>query len=231
MRMGMRWIAAAAAAMIATAAPAGAARAEAPIDLSWDMLAPAADPIASLQERLAALGLDQDGAPMLGGYVSHGQSWLSADDPDLGTQLVRDFDGKTVRLPGYVVPLDFDDGYVENFLLVPFIGACVHVPPPPPNQIVMVSLAEKRKLGLFEAIYVTGPILATPVSSEIAEIGYQINAPEIDPYDDPNAYIDPAFLGAGAFDPEGPPPHAPAAPVAPGGPVAAGGVTSEIGAE
>ncbi len=56
--------------------------------------------------------------------------------------VVTDLDGKHVRIGGYVVPLDFEATTVKEFLLVPFVGACIHVPPPPPNQIVYVKTAK-----------------------------------------------------------------------------------------
>ena len=51
----------------------------------------------------------------------------------------QSLDGKRVHIGGYVVPLDFDATRVKEFLLVPFVGACIHVPPPPANQIVYVK--------------------------------------------------------------------------------------------
>ena len=56
--------------------------------------------------------------------------------------MVKELDGKRVRIGGYVVPLDFEATNVKEFLLVPFVGACIHVPPPPPNQIIYVKSAK-----------------------------------------------------------------------------------------
>ncbi|OHC44405.1 MAG: hypothetical protein A3J25_09630, partial [Pseudomonadales bacterium RIFCSPLOWO2_02_FULL_63_210] len=54
--------------------------------------------------------------------------------------VVKELDGQAVKLPGYIVPLDVtDEGRVTEFLLVPYFGACIHVPPPPSNQIVHVT--------------------------------------------------------------------------------------------
>ena len=51
--------------------------------------------------------------------------------------VVEALDGVQVKLPGYIVPLDMsEEGRVTEFLLVPYFGACIHVPPPPSNQIV-----------------------------------------------------------------------------------------------
>ena len=56
----------------------------------------------------------------------------------------KSLDGATVRLPGFIIPLDARrDGVLDEFLLVPYFGACIHVPPPPPNQLVYVRMARR----------------------------------------------------------------------------------------
>ncbi len=57
----------------------------------------------------------------------------------------KSLDGATVRLPGFIVPLEgVKSGDVSEFLLVPYFGSCIHVPPPPPNQIVYVHTGNVR---------------------------------------------------------------------------------------
>lgn len=66
-------------------------------------------------------------------------------------------DGQEVRLPGYVLPLEFGGEAVSEFFLVPYVGACIHTPPPSANQIVLVKLQQNYKLnGLYDAVWVTG---------------------------------------------------------------------------
>ena len=48
-------------------------------------------------------------------------------------------DGKAVMLPGYIIPFDMTSDGVTSFMLVPYVGACIHTPPPPPNQLVFVT--------------------------------------------------------------------------------------------
>jgi uncharacterized protein len=63
----------------------------------------------------------------------------------------KSLEGATVRLPGFIVPLEgVKDGSVSEFLLVPYFGSCIHVPPPPPNQIVYVH--NGKRAGI-ESIY------------------------------------------------------------------------------
>jgi len=70
-------------------------------------------------------------------------------------------DGQTVRIPGYLLPLETEGLAVREFLLVPFVGACIHVPPPPANQMVYVKLDQPYESeALFEAVWVEG-VLST----------------------------------------------------------------------
>ncbi len=100
-----------------------------------------------------------------------------------GAKLNDKLDGKVVRVPGYVTPLGFEEEVVSEFLLVPFLGACLHVPPPPANQIVYVTEAEGLELEqLYSPIYVTGTLSAKPVSTILAEVGYTIKGAKVERY-------------------------------------------------
>ena len=95
--------------------------------------------------------------------------------------IVAELDGQTVRIGGYVVPLDFDATTVKEFLLVPFVGACIHVPPPPPNQIVYVTSAKGIDIkGTFEPVYVTGQIKTAGQFTGLAETGYTLTADRVE---------------------------------------------------
>ncbi len=76
-----------------------------------------------------------------------------------GELFVDELQGKTVRLAGYALPLEYSDIGVTEFLLVPYIGACIHVPPPPANQIVFVRLNQTFGAeDLYTPVWVTGRI-------------------------------------------------------------------------
>ncbi|MBF7730893.1 DUF3299 domain-containing protein [Pseudomonas sp. N040] len=98
--------------------------------------------------------------------------------------VVKALGGQRVKLPGYVVPLEVtDDGKVTDFLLVPFFGACIHVPPPPSNQIVLVKYPQGVQLdALYEPFWIQGPLEVEAASSELAEAGYQMTAEDVYPY-------------------------------------------------
>ena len=72
---------------------------------------------------------------------------------------IRQLIGKSIKIPGFAVPLEGDDGfeYVKEFLLVPTFGACIHVPPPPPNQVIHVILDKPVYFEkLMYAVWVSG---------------------------------------------------------------------------
>ncbi len=99
--------------------------------------------------------------------------------------VVNALNGQTVKLPGFVVPLEGDGRVVNEFLLVPYYGACIHVPPPPANQIVYVR-AQGRNVQvrrLFDTVWVTGTMKVERASSELGEAGYIIDALNVEPYE------------------------------------------------
>ena len=97
------------------------------------------------------------------------------------TPVVAELNGKRVRIGGYVVPLDFDATKVTEFLLVPFVGACIHVPPPPANQIIYVKSAQGITLkGEFDPVYVTGTLTTEGQFTGLAETGYSIVAEAVE---------------------------------------------------
>jgi hypothetical protein len=90
---------------------------------------------------------------------------------------------KLLKIPGFVVPLDFEEEKVDEFFLVPFFGACIHVPPPPPNQIVLVRLKKPIEgLGVMEVVWVYGKISVEKVSTDIGNSGYSLAADKVEFY-------------------------------------------------
>ena len=101
--------------------------------------------------------------------------------------VVPALDGQLIRLPGYIVPLEVsEDGRTTDFLLVPYFGACIHVPPPPSNQIVHVTSKEGVKLEeLYQPYWIVGALQVKPSTSELADAGYQMDAQKIVVYELP----------------------------------------------
>lgn len=97
----------------------------------------------------------------------------------------EDLDGRAVRLPGFIVPVEADDKETTGFLLVPYYGACIHVPPPPANQTVYVITEPGKgtRPELFDVVWVTGTLSVKRIENDIAEAGYTLYARDIAPYE------------------------------------------------
>jgi len=100
-------------------------------------------------------------------------------------------DGKMIRIPGYVLPLEFSGTKVSEFLLVPWVGACIHTPPPDPNQIVYVKADKAFEIRrTFDAVWVTGRIAASGSKRSVEivdgsadiDVGYSLRASLVEPY-------------------------------------------------
>lgn len=100
---------------------------------------------------------------------------------------LKQVDGKIVKVPGFMVPLEDESEIVTEFLLVPYMGACVHTPPPPPNQIVHVKMAggKKTKLSFWDPVWVQGKLDITTVKSPYGDVSYNMSGMVIEPYKEP----------------------------------------------
>lgn len=97
--------------------------------------------------------------------------------------VVAALDGTLARLPGFAIPLEADGESVSRFLLVPYYGACIHVPPPPANQTVLVEAPTGARIRqAFDAVWVTGRLAVQRADTELAKAGYTLTATEVSPY-------------------------------------------------
>ena len=105
--------------------------------------------------------------------------------------IVPALNGQQIRMPGYLLPLEFDGTAAIEFLLVPYVGACIHVPPPPPNQIVYVRFDDGyENPGLFTPVWVKGSLVVDiseknrylVVGTADVAVGYSLSAIDVDPY-------------------------------------------------
>jgi hypothetical protein len=94
-------------------------------------------------------------------------------------------DNKLVSVPGFMVPLEDDADEVTEFLLVPFSGACIHVPPPPPNQMIYIKLLrnQKTKMSFSEPIVVTGHLHVQDVDSPYGSVSFSLDGDTVRPYE------------------------------------------------
>jgi len=101
--------------------------------------------------------------------------------------VVESLDGKRVKLPAYVTPLDFDGQMkMSEFLLVPYVGACIHTPPPPANQVVYADSKSPIELeSPYDPVWAVGILRADTVRSDLAEAGYKLEVEQVLPYTRP----------------------------------------------
>lgn len=124
------------------------------------------------------------GAAPAAGVVTVGWSTLKTLTAGQGTSPARALDKKMVAVPGFMVPLEDDADQVTEFLLVPFAGACIHVPPPPPNQMIYVKLkaGQKARMSFTEPIMVTGVLHVTTVQSPYGDVSFNLDGESVKPY-------------------------------------------------
>ncbi len=147
------------------------------IELEWEALIPADWRLDKLMDEYNADNLSDDDPRAKELMEKLKTFWRESP-------VVHDYDGKIVKLPGFVIPLEMDAKAIQEFLLVPYFGACIHTPPPPPNQTVYVVIDKMHAYHgqLFDTVWVTGKISVEKLSSELGEAGYRIEARKVEPY-------------------------------------------------
>ena len=90
---------------------------------------------------------------------------------------------KEIKIAGYITPIAFDGDTVAEFLFVPYRGACMHVPPPPANQIIYVKSAKGLKADeIYSPFWITGILSTTLTSTIVADVGYSMQQASVIPY-------------------------------------------------
>lgn len=138
------------------------------------------NPSAPLLFGLMLLAASQDGAaPNVTWSTLKTLGASRADSP------ARALNNKKIAVPGFMVPLEDEADRVTEFILVPFAGACIHVPPPPPNQMIYVRLSrnQKVKMSFTEPVLVTGSLHVATVQSPYGDISFNMDADLVQPYE------------------------------------------------
>ncbi|MNZ31075.1 hypothetical protein D3C78_483640 [compost metagenome] len=149
-----------------------------PRTLEWQQLIPAGAPV--IQPQLAPLHDLSQLSDALAAEAAPAARQTAPNAP-----VVKALDGQQVKLPGYIVPLEVsEEGRTTEFLLVPYYGACIHVPPPPSNQIVHIFSEIGVKVeDLYQPYWIEGQMQVKATSSELADAGYQMEAEKIYAYE------------------------------------------------
>lgn len=145
----------------------GAAR-----EISWEDLLPESERDAPLSSQRVQPLFDDETGPAA---VQEGSFRVN-----------KALDRQTVKLPGFLIPLDLrENALVSEFLLVPYFGACIHTPPPPPNQIVHIKMAKPvTPPNMWYPVWVTGELRGTRVSSDLADAAYTLAAVKVEKYEE-----------------------------------------------
>ena len=102
----------------------------------------------------------------------------------VSTDVNENLDGALIRIPGFVVPLEFDEEQtISQFFLVPYFGACLHMPPPPPNQIILVNAPKGIQMSaLYDPFWIEGQLSTNFQENDMATSAYAMQLQRIEPY-------------------------------------------------
>ena len=102
----------------------------------------------------------------------------------VSTDVNENLDGAMIRIPGFVVPLEFDEEQtISQFFLVPYFGACLHMPPPPPNQIILVNAQKGIQMSaLYDPFWIEGQLSTSFQENDMATSAYAMRLQRIEPY-------------------------------------------------
>lgn len=95
-----------------------------------------------------------------------------------------ELNGKKVKIPGFIVPIEYDEQQnITAFFLVPYFGACIHVPPPPPNQIIYVTQAKNLKADMiYNPFWIEGTLTTDTMSHDLANSAYSLKVDKVSEY-------------------------------------------------
>ena len=143
--------------------------AKTPLEIGWDDLIPPGVPYSEI---IGEGELDEAN-----------DTWNPIFD-DNATKLNEKLDGALVRMPGFIIPLEIGTKGVTEFVLVPYIGACIHTPPPPPNQLVLARTQKPWPSDqLWDPVWVIGFIRTQLQSTEVAQTGYALSVESMEIYE------------------------------------------------
>jgi hypothetical protein len=157
--------------------------------INWDELIPKTelDAMKKISVLLSNPHLTMDMDVDLRREILIAQSQL--DDPDVqgvmnSINVRSEFNNQSVRIAGFVVPVESnDDNAITEFFLVPYFGACIHVPPPPPNQIIFVRYKKGIQVEQISIPYeIKGTLFTETMENDTATSAYTFVADDINEY-------------------------------------------------
>ena len=143
--------------------------AKAPLEIGWDDLIPPGVPYSEIIGE--------------GEIDEANDTWAPIFDAN-ATKLNDRLDGALIRMPGFIIPLETGTKGVTDFILVPYVGACIHTPPPPPNQLVLAKSRKPWPIDqLWDPVWVVGLMRTHLQSTELAQTGYALSVESMEIYE------------------------------------------------
>ncbi|MFT3803886.1 MAG: DUF3299 domain-containing protein [Burkholderiaceae bacterium] len=146
-------------------------------EIAWEALVPPDwDPMKSFRDLQRLGSLPDSDKRVRALYDRMRKVWDAAPT-------VASLQGRQVKIPGFVVPIEGDEDGLQEFLLVPYFGACIHTPPPPANQIIHVRAdPPARGFKAMSAVWVSGTLGLQRGDSELGASGYSLKAAIVEKY-------------------------------------------------
>jgi len=137
-----------------------------------------------MREQMSLVEAAREAEASVTDFISEGSAQDTMEQ--IGTyNVVESLNGEKIRIPGYVVPLDFSaKSEHTEFLLVPYFGACLHTPPPPPNQIVFVRADPAAKIpNIYDPVWLEGTMKTGQFTSDLGNSAYELSLSKLEPYE------------------------------------------------
>ncbi len=100
------------------------------------------------------------------------------------TEDLEALNGKLVKMVGFPVPFEDWASNVTEFLLVPYEGACVHTPPPPPHQVVWVQMYGSTRASLpgMSPVWIEGTLHIEMGDNVYGQAGFRLVGMKVYPF-------------------------------------------------
>lgn len=96
---------------------------------------------------------------------------------------LRALNGEQIKIPGFIIPLEDNQDIVHEFLFVPSPMACIHVPPPPPNQIIHVTMASGKAAKMsYGPVWLFGKLMMSENAGKNIRTSYEMIGLATEPY-------------------------------------------------
>lgn len=170
--------------------PAFADEAEAKFEsIEWPQLMPAEDLDALMNPpdiiSQIADGSEADSISSFGQQEMEDETAKRFQEALSSTKVVESFKNRAIKIPGYIVPLETDEEQkVTEFFIVPYFGACLHMPPPPPNQIIFANYGEGVVLSnLYDPFWFEGTLQIELNENAMGTSAYRLKLANVEPYE------------------------------------------------